>query len=234
MEAWLPRKLTILIPALNEEKVIELTASSLFTVAQSVLDEVQVIVVNDGSTDSTGAIIDQLALKNPAFVAIHHPQPKGLAYIFQEGVANAKFDYLTSIPGDNAYNAESLKPFFAAVGSADMILGYRTNQWQARKLHRVIISVLYNWLMKLLFLSPVRDFHGPVVSPVTILRTLPPSNAISQVDFIIKLQRKRLTYRQVPVRLNSDKEGRSRALRWSTFVSVREMLMQLLLKRDDS
>ncbi len=226
------RKLTILIPALNEEENIEYTVNSLFEVAGEVLEEAEVIVVDDGSTDKTGAIIDGISAKNPAVVSIHHSQPKGLGYIFQEGISKAKFDYLTFIPGDNAYNAESLRPFFSAVADADMVLGYRTNQFEARQVHRAAISMLYTWIMKVLFLSPVKDFHGPVIYPVQIVRNIHLTSTISQVEFIIKLLRKKVSYVQVPVQLNLDKEGRSRALRWRTFVSVLQMVTHLVVDKD--
>lgn len=222
------RKLTLLIPALNEEASVAETVNSLYEVARQVLEDVEVIVVNDGSSDNTGPIVDSLAKKNPAIVAVHHDQPKGLGFIFREGIEKAKFDYLTFIPGDNAYNAESLKTFFAVVGSADMILGYRTNQIQARLFHRALISRIYTFVMKLLFRTSVLDFHGPVVYPVQNVRLLNLTSAVSQVEFIVKLMRQDLTYVQVPVRLNLDKGGRSHALRWKTFVSVANMVRHLI------
>jgi dolichol-phosphate mannosyltransferase len=228
------RRLTLLIPALNEENAISETVNSLYSVAKEVLDDVEIIIVNDGSTDNTGEIINQLAAENSAILTIHHNQPQGLGYIFREGIAKAKFEFLSFIPGDNAYNASSLKPFFEAVSSTDMVLGYRINQSQTRQLYRVFISLAYSFVMRLLFAPAVRDFHAIQVFPVQRVRALRLTSTVSQVEFIVKLLRSGVTYTQIPVELNSDKSGKSRSLRWKTFVSVFKMVIHLLLPRHTS
>jgi glycosyltransferase involved in cell wall biosynthesis len=225
--------LTILIPALNEEDSIEITVRSLYITAKQYLDAVEIIVVDDGSTDRTGQIVDALASAVPMVTAIHHTHSMGLGYIFREGIARAQYENITFIPGDNAYNASSMHDFLSSAGHADMILGYRTNQFQARRLHRAIISILYTWVMKILFLAPIRDFHGPVIYPVQKMRALRLTSTVSQVEWIIKLLRMHCIYVQKPVQLNDDKSRKSRALRWKTFVSIAAMVQSLWFSKED-
>ncbi len=80
------RCLTILVPALNEEAKLETMVNSLLPVARSSLNQFEIILFDDGSTDKTGAIADHLATTNPEIRVIHHNPRQGLGAIFYEGL----------------------------------------------------------------------------------------------------------------------------------------------------
>ena len=62
------RSLTILITALNEERLIELTVVEILKVSRETLDQYEIILVNDGSQDKTGIIMDQLETQNQEII----------------------------------------------------------------------------------------------------------------------------------------------------------------------
>jgi cellulose synthase/poly-beta-1,6-N-acetylglucosamine synthase-like glycosyltransferase len=68
--------LTILIPAHNEEKVIERTVRSMLALDYPA-EQLEVFVINDASTDATGAILDRLALEDPRIRVLHRVPPEG-------------------------------------------------------------------------------------------------------------------------------------------------------------
>src|SRR5271169_4189722 len=97
------KKLTIIVPALNEEAKIASTVNAILPLAHDLLDDFEVILVDDGSTDTTGSIMDQFKAKDSRVSVIHHANRRGLGIAIKEVTELAKFDSLVLIPGDDAY-----------------------------------------------------------------------------------------------------------------------------------
>lgn len=216
------RNLTILVPALNEERQLRPTVYEVVTTARRLLDRFEVILVNDGSTDQTGIIADGLAQEYPELRVIHNPERRGVGWAFWEGIRCARFENLTVVPGDHAYSVEGLERLFSAVGAADLIISYRTNQFGTRQRRRAILSALYRFLINRLFGFRLRDFHSTVVYPVAPLREsgMRTTGYSYQLEVLVKLLRRGMSYMEVPVTLNPSGRGTSRALRPSTFIDV--------------
>ena len=86
--------ITILFSALNEENLIELTVTEILPVACETLNKFEIILINDGSKDKTGMIMDQLASQYSEIQVVHHPKPGGLGNAFKVGLALSKFEKL--------------------------------------------------------------------------------------------------------------------------------------------
>jgi len=69
----------------------------------------EVIIVNDGSTDSTAAICEELAVRYPAIKLIHHPVNKGIGSALKSGYLIAAREYVCAIPGDGQFDINELK-----------------------------------------------------------------------------------------------------------------------------
>ena len=130
------------------------------------------ILINDGSTDRTGAVIDELAAANPEIKVIHHPQCRGVGNCYREGLALAKLDRVTMIPGDRNCEPSTWEPIFRALDQADIVIGYRVNQFATRPLHRVVLSRLFTRICGLLLGVWLKDFHGLAVCPTRLVQTL--------------------------------------------------------------
>jgi chlorobactene glucosyltransferase len=95
---------SIIIPARNEERAIERTVRAML--AQDYA-EIEVIVVNDRSTDSTGAILDRVALEDPRLVAVHGEEPPpgwlGKPWALHQGSQRARGELLLFVDADVHY-----------------------------------------------------------------------------------------------------------------------------------
>ena len=80
------RCLTIIISALNEEKLISKTISEILSVYRETNDKYEIILVNDGSTDRTGEIMESFSKDNPEIEVINNPEPSGLGAHFKNGI----------------------------------------------------------------------------------------------------------------------------------------------------
>ena len=118
-------KVIVQIPALNEEETLESVISSIPTSIPGV-DELLVIVIDDGSTDGTAALAKSLGVTE----VIHHRTTRGLAEAFRSGVDYALThgaDILVNTDGDNQYPQERIPDLIAPIidGSADIVIGDR-------------------------------------------------------------------------------------------------------------
>ena len=119
--------LTLVVPALNEELHIRTTIEEARGSLTGLIDDYEIIVFNDGSTDGTGRIAEELAASDDRVRVVHHAEPLGLGYVYKAGVRAAEKSNVLLVPGDNELRADSLTEICGAIGRADMVLTYALN-----------------------------------------------------------------------------------------------------------
>ena len=119
----------------------------------------EIIVVNDGSRDATGAIADELAAANPGVVrAVHHPTNLGYGAALLSGFRAAGHELVTFTDGDRQFRVADLGRLTARLGEADQpdaVVGYRIKR--ADPLIRTIYARLYRFAIRVFFGLKVRD-----------------------------------------------------------------------------
>ena len=118
-----PIRVSVLIAAYNEERTIATVVDRV----RSVPLDIEVVAVNDGSSDSTGAVIDQLQREGKIEVAIHHPRNRGKGAAIRTAIEAASGDVIVVQDADLEYNPQEfvrlLQPI--ARGEADAVFGSR-------------------------------------------------------------------------------------------------------------
>lgn len=225
----LGRSLTIVVPALNEAEKIADTLRGILPAARDLLDDYEIFLVNDGSTDATGSIMDSFAAEDSRITVIHQPQRQGVGAAFGIALKRAKFDFITLVPGDHAFKDDGIARMFKAAGAADIVITYRDNQ-SDRSLNRSIQSHSLRFALNCLFGFWLFDYHSMIVYPVKWLRQVPvKSNGYGyQICSLISLLQLGLTHVQVPVSLNAELKGSSRALRMGTYFELGKTIWTLL------
>ena len=147
--------LSVFFPAYNEQNNIGKLTQNTLNVLDDIGGEYEVIIVNDGSSDGTGEIADELARCHPRVRVIHHMRNQGYGAALKTGFTSAKNDYIFYIDGDNQYNPWELKKFVALIGLSDLIVGFRIRKRYT--LYRNITSFIYNLVLRLLFHLQYRD-----------------------------------------------------------------------------
>src|SRR6185437_11507679 len=102
------KKLTIVVPALNEQEKIAETVAGILPLACFFLEDFEILLFNDGSADATGSIMDRLAEKDARIKVIHHSERQGLGAVTKSALRIAKFSGITLIPGDHAFANEGI------------------------------------------------------------------------------------------------------------------------------
>ncbi len=227
------RTLSIVIPALNEERNIVLTLDAILPACRKELDGFELILINDGSTDRTGEVMKSLAREHPEIVVVHHAQRRGVGASYRDGIDRAGMEYVTLLPSDNVCDPVMFGPYFRAIGTADIVLAYRENQTRFRPRFRAFLSVLFTKICCLLFRVRVKDIHAMAIYPTARVRTmkLQSTGYTYSLELMTPLLRSGMTFVEVPhISLPEDAKS-SHSLRWSTLGDVLKMICRLLWTR---
>ena len=149
--------LSVFFPAYNDGGTIASLVITSVKVAASLTPDYEVIVVNDGSSDDTPQILDELARLYPDHVRIvHHPKNRGYGGALRSGFAAATKDYVFYTDGDGQYDPAEVTVLWAEMrDDVDWVNGWKISR--ADPLHRIVIGRVYHHVVKLLFGLKVRD-----------------------------------------------------------------------------
>jgi glycosyltransferase involved in cell wall biosynthesis len=149
--------LTVFFPAYNDSGTIASLVIRAVQVAGTLTPDFEVIVVNDGSQDSTPQILDELAKVYEGRVRIvHHLKNRGYGGALRSGFAAAAKDLVFYTDGDAQYDPAEMTALWDEMRpEVDWVNGYKISR--SDPLHRIIIGRVYHHLVKVLFGFKVRD-----------------------------------------------------------------------------
>ena len=149
--------LSVFFPAYNDGGTIASVVISAVKVAGSITSDFEVIVVNDGSSDDTARILDELARIYPTHVrVVHHPKNRGYGGALRTGFASATKEFIFYTDGDGQYDPAEMTVLLPRMtDDVDWVNGWKISR--ADPLHRIIIGRVYHHMVKLLFGLKVRD-----------------------------------------------------------------------------
>lgn len=149
--------LSLFFPAYNDAPSLPALLERTFAVLPRCADDYEVIVVNDGSQDTTGEVLAELALKYaPRLRVITHPKNRGYGGALRSGFAAATKELVFYTDGDGQYDPGELPLLLERLApDVGLVNGYklqRHDPW-----HRVWIGRIYNFMARLLFRIRIRD-----------------------------------------------------------------------------
>jgi len=147
--------LSAFMPAYNEEPNIGWVARDVLAKLRMVTDDLELIIVNDGSADNTGEIIDKLAEDYPEIIAAHHPENRGYGAALRTGFSNCTKDYIFYTDGDGQFDSAEIDILIPLLDEGDVVSAWRVDRkdpWN-RKLN----AWLYNTFLLICFRLNVKD-----------------------------------------------------------------------------
>lgn len=124
----LPISLSVFFPCYNEEANVERVARNAAAALDRLVQDWEIILVNDGSRDATGAIADRLAGQDKRIKAVHHQVNQGYGMALRSGFAAASKPLVFYTDGDGQFDINELDKLLGQRGQADIISGYRRNR----------------------------------------------------------------------------------------------------------
>jgi len=140
--------LSIIIPVYNEEKSIALTLEEILSIMEKSNIEYEIIVVNDGSSDKTGEILDKY--KNERIKVVNQDKNCGYGASIKTGIRFAKFDKIAITDADSTYPNDRLPELYNTCSDYDMVVGARSfkNLPSKTKPAKWLIIKLANYITK--------------------------------------------------------------------------------------
>ncbi len=196
--------LSFFFPALNEEDNVAPIVEEALSVLPRFADDIEITVVDDGSSDRTGAIADELARRDPRVRVIHHGTRRGYGGAVRSGLVAATKSWIFFTDGDRQFALEDLGRLVEAADGSDAVVGYRIKR--ADPARRLFVAWVYNRLIRLLFGGAWRDvdcafkiFRRDVFVRVPLDRVRS-NGAFFSPELLITLRRAGVRVRQVGVR----------------------------------
>lgn len=211
-----PFSISFIIPVYNEE----LNIQGVFNDLHTVLDEHpewhwELIVIEDGSRDSTRPVILDLVKQYPRTQLILHDKNQGYCKSVRDGIAKAKGRYLMYIGADEEFDCSEVLSFVEPLLTegpkhADVVLGVR---WQrnAYRLHRFFLSVIYIFFLNFMFKLRVNDYNWSQAWPRELFERIgiQSKSLFMLPEIIIKAHDLGYKIKEVPSNHRGRRTGRS-------------------------
>jgi glycosyltransferase involved in cell wall biosynthesis len=143
--------ISIIVPAYNEEKLLSAAVEHLVQTAPPHSDSVEIIVVNDGSKDSTGTLADELATKYDIVSAYHQSPNQGFGSTVRHGFKKAQHTYVTYCPVDYHLSDKEFDIYLTLIKYADIVIGYRRERRKELGVYPWLVSACYHKVVNFIF-----------------------------------------------------------------------------------
>ena len=221
-----PPRLSIVIPAYNESARIEAALASVLACVDARSWDADILVVDDGSTDNTPAIVQQWMASHPRLHLIQNPGNRGKGYSVRNGLLQASGDIVMFTDADLSAPIEEAERLIAAIDAgADVAIGSRWLDKQKQTVHqplyRRFFGRCFNWVTRKVMGLPFKDtqcgfkaFRRDAAQTIFRLQTIERWGFDPEILFIARKRGYRVV--EVPVSWAHDERTRISYLRDGT------------------
>ena len=148
--------LSVFFPAYNDAPMLPELIRKTFEVLETHVADYEVIVINDGSRDSTAEVLADLCRTYSRLRVVTHAENRGYGGALRSGFSAARNEFVFYTDGDGQYDVGELPRLLALVGpDTGLINGYKLERNDPA--HRIWIGNIYNFCARLLFRIHIRD-----------------------------------------------------------------------------
>jgi dolichol-phosphate mannosyltransferase len=202
---------SVVVMAYNEEDGLAPVVEELRAVLEGMGTGHELLIVDDGSTDGTGAEADRLASRHAAVRVVHHGANLGLGGVYRTGFARARMELVTFWPADGQFPAAILEDMLPRMRDHELVLGHLPGHGRAPIAR--ILSAGERVLYRALF-GPMPRFQGVFVFRRDLLHGI---ELVSRgrgwavcMELIIRISRGGHRIASVPTALRPRRSGASK------------------------
>jgi len=204
--------LSVVVPLYNEAGNVETFAENLYLALKDSVPEHEIVLVDNGSSDATGALIADCAQRFPTVRTVSVPVNRGYGWGIINGLRAARGRVIGWVDGDNEVPPETAPAAYRELTrrGLDLICGEVIPA--GRSLRRRLVSAIFLGTFNLLFLSRYRSINGkPKLFRRECLKKLAPAarDWFIDAEIMIKARRAGLRTGFLPFRLNPRRGGES-------------------------
>lgn len=222
-------ELTVVMPALNEEKNILLAIDNTLKAFEEFNILGEIIVVNDGSKDKTEELVKGFTQADGRIRLISHQTPQGIGSSFWDGVDSAFGRVIVLLPGDNENDPWEIFRYTKLLEHVDIVIPFVFNK-EVRSIFRNVLSFIYRFIINSTFLVNFNYTNGTILYRKSILKELEFRNTgfFFQTDILVRTIKKGYLFAEVPYKLRKRRGGTSRAVSFPSLFKVIEGYLRLL------
>lgn len=221
--------ISAVFPAYNDGGTISSMVLTALMALRQVTNDFEIIVTDDGSTDYTGKVLDEMVKVIPELRVIHHDSNRGYGCALRTGFAAAKKEWVFYTDGDAQYNPLELVDLVDALtDGVDVVNGYkitRHDPW-----FRIVIGRLYHHLVRFAFGIKLKDVDCDFRLMRRILFDeieLESEKGTLPVELVKKFQDHGARFVEVPVHHYHRQYGKSQFFNWRRVWASGMMLISL-------
>lgn len=234
--------ISIVFPAYNEANALERTIKKVINTLESFTDSYEIIIAEDGSTDGTDKIAEQLAKKNSHIKHIHRQKRLGRGTALKNSFKQSNGKTLVYMDLDLSTDLIHLKELIESISvqGFDLATGSRllSKSKVSRSWTRNIASSSYNFIVRKLLGSKVKDHQCGFKS----FRREPLLDLLDEVDathwfwdteILVRANRKGYKIKEIPVLWKSGRDTKVRLLKDSLNMFWQAVSLWWLLKKNN-
>ncbi len=223
--------LGIIIPFLNEEVSLDDVVKSLRKKLIENKINYKILLVDDGSTDQSSVIAQNLYHLDPNIILIRNPTPLNIGNAYKEGLKTLNTQFICWLPSDGEIPPETIiKCYNSTLDNDKPSISYPINGKAVRPFFRYFLSKIFQGCCRKMFDIDIIYFNAIGVYPLSMLQGL---NLISEgftinLEIIVKFKEKfQVNFNQIPFALEPRNGGKEKALKMKNIYNVIKTLIDL-------
>lgn len=236
MTNFLIDELSVFFPCYNEENNIKNTVNKAIPVIKTITGKWEIILINDGSKDNTGKILEEIKKEYPENIKIitHNPN-RGYGAAFKSGVYNAQYKWIAFTDADGQFDFSEVTKLIEKQQKtkADIVIGY----YLVRQVSKttIITSKMWELLVFLLFGLRVTDIDCAFkLISKKVIDTIPKleaeKGAFISSEFLIKAKKAGFKFVEVGVHHYPRLEGKATGRNFKVIIKSFSDLFKLWVK----
>jgi glycosyltransferase involved in cell wall biosynthesis len=229
---------TAFFPAYNDAGTIASMVIGVHKTLEALTDDFEIIVVENGSTDHTVEILEELAQRYERLRVLSHREPLGYGGALRVGFASASKELIFYTDGDAQYDPRELCLLLPALRTdIDIVNGWKIDR--SDPFHRILIGRVYNRGVKMLFGLKLRDVDCDfrlIRRGVFDIIDLESDSGTICLEFVKKTEDAGFRYAEVPVHHFHRSYGKSQFFNfprlWRTGVQLLQLWWKLNVRRE--
>lgn len=207
--------LSVILPVYNEADNIVKTIGEIanFLYCQTYFSVYEIIVVNDGSSDFTLAVLHQRHMRSAPLKIVTHKDNLGYAKALMSGARSAAYSFLLFMDADCQFSITSLNDMIMHIPTNDIVIGYRAKRNDP--FYRILLGAVHTFLVSILFQLRFRDINCgfKLLKKEFLEEKYYATDSMFYAEMLLKAQRRNARIKEVAVihfrRLNGKPTGAS-------------------------
>ena len=196
-------RISAFFPCYNEEKNLTNLVSGCDQVLREICDDYEIIIVDDGSTDGTTAVVQDLKRQYPKIEYVRHEKNHGYGGAVYTGFKKSRYEYIFFSDGDNQFNLEEIPLLVKKISEADLVTGFRHRRADPAMRH--LIAWVYGLVVRIVFGLGITDidcafklFKRSTLQRIDI-RNIVSKGALINTEIYARMKKLNMTVIEVPV-----------------------------------